>query len=76
MACDQSSYRMTMLLATIFIHLLGVSITLLVLYWLLNLREGFAFTSDVKFKIFNLHPLLMILGFIIFSGEGKKYIIT
>ncbi|KAJ0435768.1 putative ascorbate ferrireductase (transmembrane) [Helianthus annuus] len=70
MACDQSSYRMTMLLATIFIHLLGVSITLLVLYWLLNLREGFAFTSDVKFKIFNLHPLLMILGFIIFSGEA------
>ncbi|XP_076932867.1 putative ascorbate-specific transmembrane electron transporter 1 [Bidens hawaiensis] len=70
MARDRSSHRVTILLATIFIHLLGVSITLLVLYWLVNFREGFAFTSHVKFKIFNLHPLLMILGFIIFFGEA------
>ncbi|KAI3731677.1 hypothetical protein L1987_62866 [Smallanthus sonchifolius] len=70
MVRDQSSYRVIILLATIFTHLLGASITLLVLYWLVNFREGFAFMSPVKLKIFNLHPLLMILGFVIFSGEA------
>ncbi|KAK1412101.1 hypothetical protein QVD17_33087 [Tagetes erecta] len=70
MARDRSSSRVTLLLPTIFTHLIGLSITLLTLYWLVNFREGFAFTSHVKFKIFNLHPLLMILGLIIFSGEA------
>ncbi|KAK9074442.1 hypothetical protein SSX86_007040 [Deinandra increscens subsp. villosa] len=70
MACERSGFRLTILVATVFTHLLGVSITLLVLYWLVNFRGGFAFTSHVKSKIFNLHPLLMILGFIIFSGEA------
>ncbi|XP_071708922.1 transmembrane ascorbate ferrireductase 1-like [Rutidosis leptorrhynchoides] len=61
---------MAALSATIFTHLLVISIASLVLYWLINFREGFAFTSKVKPKIFNLHPLLMILGFIVFSGEA------
>ncbi|KAI3719873.1 hypothetical protein L6452_20778 [Arctium lappa] len=68
MANDPSSYRA--LPVIVFTHLLVVSIATLVLVWLLNFREGFAFTSQIKAKIFNLHPLLMVLGFIVFSGEA------
>ncbi|PWA64087.1 cytochrome b561/ferric reductase transmembrane [Artemisia annua] len=55
---------------TIFTQLIVISITTLLLYWLIKLRGGFAFTSDDKMKIFNLHPLLMVVGFIVFSGEA------
>ncbi|KAL8229888.1 hypothetical protein R6Q57_014788 [Mikania cordata] len=72
MTREHSGYRVTILLATIFTHVLAVSITLLVVYWVVNFRGGFAFRTHVKSKIFNLHPLLMILGFIIFSGEEFK----
>nr|XP_043627090.1 probable ascorbate-specific transmembrane electron transporter 1 [Erigeron canadensis] len=61
---------MATMMVTMFTHLLVISIISLVLYWLINFREGFALTSPVKMKIFNLHPLLMVLGFIIFSGEA------
>ncbi|XP_071739483.1 probable ascorbate-specific transmembrane electron transporter 2 [Rutidosis leptorrhynchoides] len=70
MANERLRYRMSALYVTVFAHLLVVSITTLVLFWLIKLREGFALKSDIKMKIFNLHPLLTILGFIVFSGEA------
>nr|XP_043625854.1 probable ascorbate-specific transmembrane electron transporter 1 [Erigeron canadensis] len=70
MANDRLRYQMSALPVTIFAHLLVVSIATLVLYWLVKLREGFAFKSTLAIKIFNLHPLLTILGFIIFAGEA------
>ncbi|KAJ0444951.1 putative ascorbate ferrireductase (transmembrane) [Helianthus annuus] len=70
MVNNGSSYRMSAFPVTVFSHLLAVSIATLVLYWLLKLREGVAFTSHVKIQIFNLHPLLAVLGFIICSGEA------
>ncbi|KAI3744207.1 hypothetical protein L1987_57284 [Smallanthus sonchifolius] len=70
MANDRSSYRMSAFPVTVFSHLLVISIAALMLYWLIKLREGVAFTSNVKIKIFNLHPLFTVLGFIIFSGEA------
>ncbi|GJV61552.1 probable ascorbate-specific transmembrane electron transporter 1 [Tanacetum coccineum] len=69
MAGERSSYRMSAFPVTILGHLLVVSITTLLLVWLIKLREGFAFTSEMKIKIFNLHPLLTVLGFVVFSGE-------
>ncbi|XP_045798730.1 probable ascorbate-specific transmembrane electron transporter 1 [Trifolium pratense] len=56
---------------TIFTHLLFIAITTLVLVWLFHFREGVAFNSTTnKIKIFNLHPLLMVLGFILVGGEA------
>ncbi|KAI3764021.1 hypothetical protein L2E82_14021 [Cichorium intybus] len=63
---NRSSYPMLALP----VQLLVISIAALVLYWLTSFREGFALSSSTKMKIFNLHPLLMLLGFIIFSGEA------
>ncbi|KAL4586455.1 hypothetical protein LXL04_011091 [Taraxacum kok-saghyz] len=64
---NRSSFPM---LASVSIHLLVISIVGLVLYWLTSLREGLALSSSIPMKIFNLHPLLMVLGFFIFSGEA------
>lgn len=55
---------------TILAHLLFIAITTLVLVWLLLFREGVAFNSSNKIKIFNLHPLLMVIGFILVGGEA------
>ncbi|KAG4908862.1 putative ascorbate-specific transmembrane electron transporter 1 [Glycine soja] len=56
---------------TIFAHLLFIAIATLVLVWLLHFREGVAFfSSSNPVKIFNLHPLLMVIGFILVGGEA------
>nr|XP_043620062.1 probable ascorbate-specific transmembrane electron transporter 1 [Erigeron canadensis] len=71
MAKGGSSFHMSAVPVTIFAHLLVISIAALTLAWLIKFREGFAFKSQSnKAKIFNLHPLLMILGFVLFSGEA------
>ncbi|KAL1807631.1 hypothetical protein ACET3Z_024621 [Daucus carota] len=54
----------------IFAHLLVIVVTTLILVWLLNFREGIAFRSRTKEKIFNLHPLLMTIGFVLVAGEA------
>ncbi|XP_061366856.1 probable ascorbate-specific transmembrane electron transporter 1 [Gastrolobium bilobum] len=51
-------------------HLSFIAITTLVLVWLLHFREGVALISSNKTKIFNLHPLLMVIGFILVGGEA------
>lgn len=56
--------------ATVLAHVLAVAVIALVLVWLLHFREGLAFSSHVKSKIFNIHPLLMIVGFILIGGEA------
>ncbi|KAK7348980.1 hypothetical protein VNO80_23784 [Phaseolus coccineus] len=56
---------------TIVAHLLFIAIATLVLLWLLHFREGVAFfNSSNPIKIFNLHPLLMVIGFILVGGEA------
>ncbi|KAK7407712.1 hypothetical protein VNO78_09740 [Psophocarpus tetragonolobus] len=56
---------------TIFAHLLFIAITTLVLVWLLHFREGVAFfSSSNPIKVFHLHPLLMVIGFILVGGEA------
>ncbi|XP_018335683.1 cytochrome b reductase 1 isoform X2 [Agrilus planipennis] len=39
----------------------------LTLFWVIYYRDGFAWRDDVS-KQFNLHPVLMVAGFITFSG--------
>ncbi|KAK3200373.1 hypothetical protein Dsin_023788 [Dipteronia sinensis] len=70
MAPRGRSYQLSASPVTVLAHLLFIAVTTLVLVWLLDKREGLAFKSDNKFKIFNLHPLFMIIGFILIGGEA------
>ncbi|XP_026273799.1 plasma membrane ascorbate-dependent reductase CYBRD1 isoform X2 [Frankliniella occidentalis] len=47
--------------------ILLVGALVLVLFWVLYYRQGFAWTENPTLE-FNLHPVLMIAGFITFSG--------
>ncbi|KEH40688.1 putative ascorbate ferrireductase (transmembrane) [Medicago truncatula] len=64
------SFQIRATSVTIFAHLLFIAITTLMLVWLLHFRGGVAFNSSNKIKIFNLHPLLMVIGFILVGGEA------
>ncbi|KAK9935379.1 hypothetical protein M0R45_022482 [Rubus argutus] len=70
MAPKSRSYQVSATPVTIFAHLLLIAITTLLLVWLLHFREGFAFKSATKEKIFNLHPFFMVVGFILIGGEA------
>ncbi|KAL1806917.1 hypothetical protein ACET3Z_029985 [Daucus carota] len=69
-AKSSSSFRLSATPVTIFAHLLVIAVTTLVLVWLLHFREGLAFESRNKDKIFNLHPLFMAIGFVLVVGEA------
>ncbi|CAA3031216.1 probable ascorbate-specific transmembrane electron transporter 1 isoform X3 [Olea europaea var. sylvestris] len=64
------NYGMSSFPVSMFAHLLAIAITTLVLVWLLHFREGLAFKSANKPKIFNVHPLLMVIGFVLISGQA------
>ncbi|PON60828.1 Cytochrome b561 and DOMON domain-containing protein [Parasponia andersonii] len=70
MAPRGRSYQLYAAPVTILAHLIAITVTVLVLVWLLKFEGGFAFKSGNKLKIFNLHPFLMVVGLIIFGGEG------
>ncbi|KAL0455133.1 UNVERIFIED_CONTAM: putative ascorbate-specific transmembrane electron transporter 1 [Sesamum latifolium] len=71
MALKRSSgYQAPAFPFTMLAHLVALAVIALVLVWLLHFREGLAFRSDDKAKIFNVHPLLMLLGFVLISGEA------
>ncbi|XWS22947.1 hypothetical protein CRYUN_Cryun29cG0079400 [Craigia yunnanensis] len=70
MAPKSRSYQVSATPVTVFGHLLFIAVATLVLVWLLKFREGLAFESANKLKIFNLHPLLMVIGFILIAGEA------
>ncbi|KAK8627609.1 hypothetical protein V6N13_135217 [Hibiscus sabdariffa] len=70
MAPKSRSYQISATPVTVVGHLLFIALTTLVLVWLLKFREGFALESSNKSKIFNLHPFLMVVGFILMAGEG------
>ncbi|KVH88780.1 cytochrome b561, eukaryote [Cynara cardunculus var. scolymus] len=53
MAKGGRSFQITAAPVTVFAHLLVISIATLVLVWLIKFREGFAFKSHIKAKIFN-----------------------
>lgn len=49
-------------------HFMALASAVMLLVWCFCFRGGFAFSS--KELIFNLHPLLMLLGFIISEGQA------
>ncbi|CAA7390942.1 unnamed protein product [Spirodela intermedia] len=52
------------------VHGLAVVGAVLVLVWTIHFRGGLAFDSTNKNLIFNLHPVLMLIGFIILGSEA------
>ncbi|KAL5721823.1 ascorbate ferrireductase (transmembrane) [Ranunculus cassubicifolius] len=67
---DGGSFRLSATPVTIFAHLLAIAITVLVLIWTIHFQGGFAFKSNNKDKIFNIHPTLMVIGLILLGGEA------
>ncbi|XXG45284.1 hypothetical protein AAC387_Pa02g0406 [Persea americana] len=55
---------------TYVVHLLGVVSAALVLVWCIHFRGGLAFEATNKSLIFNMHPVLTLIGFIVFGGEA------
>ncbi|EYU25091.1 hypothetical protein ABFS82_06G034200 [Erythranthe guttata] len=51
-------------------HFLAIVGVILVLIWTINFRGGLAWESTNKNLIFNLHPVLMLIGLIIIGGEA------
>ncbi|KAF7811235.1 putative transmembrane ascorbate ferrireductase 2 [Senna tora] len=52
------------------VRVIGVFVTLLLLTWALHFRGGLALVSPNKDLIFNVHPVLMVIGLILINGEG------
>ncbi|KAE8022125.1 hypothetical protein FH972_007955 [Carpinus fangiana] len=52
------------------IRVLGVMVAALVLTWNLHYRGGLALVSDDKDQIFNVHPVLMVIGLLLLNGEA------
>ncbi|KAG2307485.1 hypothetical protein Bca4012_083498 [Brassica carinata] len=52
------------------VRVLGFIIAVLVLTWTVHYRGGLALSSDNKDLIFNVHPVLMVIGLILFNGEA------
>ncbi|XP_057424184.1 transmembrane ascorbate ferrireductase 1 [Lotus japonicus] len=55
---------------TFVVHVLGLAAVVLVLVWNLYFRGGLAWDSENKALIFNLHPVLMLIGLIVIGGEA------
>ncbi|OIW08020.1 hypothetical protein TanjilG_20121 [Lupinus angustifolius] len=55
---------------TFVVHFVGIVAIVLVLFWNIHFRGGLAWESSNKNLIFNIHPVLMIIGLIIFGGEA------
>jgi len=55
---------------TFVVHLLAATAAVMVLIWCISFRGGFAWNSTNKNLIFNIHPVLMLIGFIIIGGEA------
>ncbi|KAJ9164170.1 hypothetical protein P3X46_023776 [Hevea brasiliensis] len=51
-------------------HALAIAGAILVLVWCIHFRGGLAWEASNKNLIFNIHPVLMLIGFIIIGGEA------
>ncbi|KAM7278892.1 hypothetical protein ACFE04_006026 [Oxalis oulophora] len=52
------------------VRVLGVIATVLVLTWSVHYRGGLALVSDKADLIFNVHPVLMLIGLVLINGEA------
>lgn len=52
------------------VRLLGVALCALVLIWNVHFRGGLALVSEDRSLIFNVHPVLMVIGLLVLNGEA------
>ncbi|ESQ43296.1 hypothetical protein EUTSA_v10014551mg [Eutrema salsugineum] len=52
------------------IHALAVVVSVMVFVWSISYRGGFAWESKNKTLIFNLHPVLTLIGLVFLGGEA------
>ncbi|KAF9625297.1 hypothetical protein IFM89_020883 [Coptis chinensis] len=55
---------------TVLAHFFGVMAIILMFVWLLHYRGGIDLDSDSSDRVFNVHPFLMLFGFIFMAGEA------
>ncbi|KAI3431199.1 Cytochrome b561 domain-containing protein [Psidium guajava] len=67
---DRSRYYGSASRLTLAAHFFGILSIVLLLVWLLHYREGLDYYSSNAFRVFNIHPFLMVFGLIFFSGEA------
>ncbi|KAI5652745.1 hypothetical protein M9H77_29932 [Catharanthus roseus] len=51
-------------------QVLGIAAIVMVLIWTISFRGGLAWEASNKNLIFNLHPVLILIGLIVLGGEG------
>lgn len=52
------------------VRIIGLVVSVLVLVWTVHYRGGMALVSDNKILIFNVHPVLMVIGLVVLNGEA------
>nr|GEU94296.1 probable transmembrane ascorbate ferrireductase 2 [Tanacetum cinerariifolium] len=52
------------------VRVLGILVAALVLIWNIRFRGGLALISEDKNLIFNVHPVLMVIGLVLLNGEA------
>ncbi|KAK4488326.1 hypothetical protein RD792_004082 [Penstemon davidsonii] len=52
------------------VRVLEIAVTVLVLIWTVHYRGGLALVSETKTLIFNVHPVLMVIGLVVLNGEA------
>ncbi|XP_059629282.1 probable ascorbate-specific transmembrane electron transporter 1 [Cornus florida] len=55
---------------TLVAHVLGLAAAVMVLVWCIHFRGGLAWEASNKSLIFNLHPVVVLIGLIIIGGEA------
>ncbi|GLJ49045.1 hypothetical protein SUGI_1034620 [Cryptomeria japonica] len=65
-----SSYGITARPVILLVQVFGVTACVLVLYWCLHYGGGLAFSSSNKDHIFNLHPVMMFIGYIFLASQA------
>ncbi|KAJ6771786.1 CYTOCHROME B561-RELATED [Salix koriyanagi] len=63
-------YRQSASRLTVAAHLFGILAFILMLVWLLHYRGGIEYHSDSPDRVFNVHPFLMLCGFIFLVGQA------
>jgi len=52
------------------VHALAIVLSVMVFVWSISYRGGFAWVSTNKALIFNIHPVLTLIGLVILGGEA------
>ncbi|KAL2241595.1 probable transmembrane ascorbate ferrireductase 2 [Sesamum indicum] len=52
------------------VRVIGIVVAVLVLVWTVHYRGGLALISENKDLIFNVHPVLMVVGLVVLNGEA------